>query len=426
MTGGQPRLSIATHYQEGSISAIARAAVREHMLSGFYTSIYTGRLLAAARRLPLAAARRLLERRLGRRAFPGIPADDVHPVMFWPEVVRFIAYRLPGPEVQGERMNYAAKEHFDRAVAARIENDPSDIVVSMYAASARTFRSAHLTGKRTVLNLVNSHPRWHNRYLRDLAGVPAGHHELVPEPAARRIEDEIDRADLILVPSRFIARQLLDAGIAPERIAVEPYGVDLNRFRPLDLPAPSPPPRLRCLYVGAISHRKGISVLLDAARRLQSEPVDFELVGPGKSLDMLARMPANVRWHGPVLHADLPAKMAAADIFVLPSIEDAYPLVGLEAMASGLAPVVSDHAGTSELLTDGVDGLVVPAGDELALATAIKRLVQDRPLLTSMKAAARRRVEHGQSWDDYGARVVSRLRAWQTECVQPRTAALVG
>ena len=110
-------------------------------------------------------------------------------------------------------------------------------------------------------------------------------------------------------------------------------------------------------------------------------------------------------------HSDVAAIMRASDIFVLPSIEDSYGLVVVEAMASGLPTIVSDHVGASEVIEPGITGLVVPAGDDEALASAIRRLADDAGFRFRIARAARERVSAEGSWSRYGADAIAAIAA---------------
>jgi glycosyltransferase involved in cell wall biosynthesis len=81
--------------------------------------------------------------------------------------------------------------------------------------------------------------------------------------------------------------------------------------------------------------------------------------------------------------------------------------------------IVSDHAGTSELIRPDLDGLVVEAGNTHALVVAIQRLLDDEAMRQSMGEAARRRIEAGCSWQDYGNRVLDRLEGDVERRAQP-------
>jgi glycosyltransferase involved in cell wall biosynthesis len=407
-------IGIASPYREGSILAIARAAERRGELDAFFTTIHTATILARLSRLPLPALGPRLARELGRRSYTGISVDRVQTTGSVWELLTAGARRLPRAEPLASRMMYTGKGRFDQEVAARL-NPSWDRIVAMAGSSATTLAAARRFGARTVLNFVNSHPAYQNRYLRELAGLRSGHHELVSPAVAHRAEQELEQADLVLVPSRFVARQLAEVGLPDSRVAVEPYGVDLSAFHPAPQ-ARKKPARLRCLYVGQMSYRKGVPVLLQAARCLRRLPLDFVLLGPLTSPGVLRDLPENARVLRPTVHGGVAEAMRGADIFVLPSIEDAYPLVTLEAMASGLPVIVSDHAGTSELIADGSNGLLAPAGDVGALACAIERLHDDPGLRHRLGAAARRSVEAGHSWDAYGDRVLDLIERQHVAC----------
>ncbi len=259
-------LSVSTPYRANSIVHIARTAAVRAQIEVFYTTLYMARWQAAANRFPVVGRR--LSKELGRRAFPGIPAERVANVAMLPELLHIGARRLLGdrnPALAAQLM-YWVKAKFDTAVARRVQHERPEVVVGMYAASLESFEAVHRHGGLAVLNFVNSHPAEHNRYLTQLAGLRAPHHELIPDWVSRRVESELELADLVLVPSRFVAGQLIAHGVPAEKLATLPYGVNLSAFSPRKQYSPEKK-RLECLYVGQISHRKGIPALLDAARR---------------------------------------------------------------------------------------------------------------------------------------------------------------
>lgn len=307
------------------------------------------------------------------------------------------------------------KERFDVAVSRNLHDDRRiDVFIGMYAASYESLGVIHRHGGLAVLNFVNSHPTEHNRYLLDLAGLRSSHHELIPDWVAQRVEAELTVADLVLVPSRFVAQQLLDHGVSKEKIATIPYGVDLSAFHPAtDMKHGMR--QVECLYVGQISHRKGIVVLLQAARKLQNLPVKFRLIGPMVSPEVLADLPENVVYEGASHPGGVADVMRQADLLCCPSLEDAFPLVVLEAMATGLPVITSRHTGSCEILDTGHSGLIVPAGDAEALAESIRRLVESPELRRDLGRAARQKVQGAHSWKDYGKRVLDRIVARRQE-----------
>lgn len=144
--------------------------------------------------------------------------------------------------------------------------------------------------------------------------------------------------------------------------------------------------------------RKGIEVLVDAFERLpQSWGAHLLLIGGGMDAPALSRRiaasSAANRVHVLGYRADAPALTAACDIFVLPSTKrEGLARSLIEAMAYGVAPVVTDCGGSPELVIDGVCGIVVPVRDAAALAGAMARLHEDRELRRRLGAAARERI----------------------------------
>jgi glycosyltransferase involved in cell wall biosynthesis len=398
-------LAVATPHQESSSTAIAKAAARSDQLGRLYTTLHTARWAPAARYVPGKLGEGL-RRELGRRTFSGIPTERIETVASVSQLAQIAAIRLPLPHTVAARSLYAAKARFDQAVARRLRARSWDAVIATNASAERTLASARRGGAFAVLNFIDSHPMYQNRFLKEFWGLPDGHPELIAPRVQRRVERELELADLVLVPSRFVARQLASTGVPNAKIALRAYGVDLQTFTPAGAGAVQDRRRLLCLYVGQMSHRKGVRVLIDAARRLRDQPVDFQLVGHVVSPEVLDSLPENVRWQAPAVQTRVSELMRTADLFVLPSVEDAFGLVVAEAMACALPVIASDHAGASELITDGRDGMVASAGDVRALAAAIERLVESPDLRAEIGTSARRRVEQESGWSQYGEQVL--------------------
>ena len=161
---------------------------------------------------------------------------------------------------------------------------------------------------------------------------------------------------------------------------------------------------------------KGIDVLLRAFRRiLEAEPqTALAIAGDGPLASRLRAqaetlgVAGSVRWLG--YREDVPALLASFDLFVHPTLFDALPTSVLEAMAAGLPVVASATGGIPEIITDGRDGLLVPPGDDAALAKAVIRLLLHRSLLREIGAAGRARVAAGFSEGRWAAALVAIYR----------------
>ncbi len=145
------------------------------------------------------------------------------------------------------------------------------------------------------------------------------------------------------------------------------------------------------LFLASLSQQKRPDVFLDAAARLLGDGCDatFLVGGSGPLADDVARRVATM---GPRVvpigpRSDVPAVLAACDVFVLPSLWEGLPLTVLEAMRAGAAVVASDVDGTGEVVRHGETGLLVPPGDVDALAAALRELLADAALRTRLAAA---------------------------------------
>jgi hypothetical protein len=404
---GRCGILFASPYREASVIALARAAAARNLLTRFYTTYYTGRVATIAQRLGPRTPWRAIVDTIQRRSFPSLPASSVRSVASTSEAVHVLARKIPATRHLAPRVMHWAKRRFDERVAAQVGTCDADVAVGLLQSSLKTLHAARSAGLTAVLNFVNSHPAHHNIVLRELGALSPDHHEMIPAAAVDRAERELEAADLVLVPSRFVARQLVTRGIPESRLLVHPYGVDLDTFHPCAHPKRNAGP-LHCLFVGNVSHTKGVPVLLDAVRKLPSKAVELTLVGAVPTPSLLRRLPANATWVPPQPSDQIAAMMRRADVLLVPSLDDACPLVALEGLASGLAVVVSDHCGAAELIADGIDGLCVPAGDSDTLAAAMSRLAEDRPLLARLGRAARARATE-LTWDRFAEAVLTRL-----------------
>lgn len=223
-------------------------------------------------------------------------------------------------------------------------------------------------------------------------------------PVARRVMGHLAVAVAVsAVAADFHARAL---GMSPDRFDIVPNGVDLARFRrAVDTRAERDDDEARLLFVGRLERRKGLLVLLEAFERLAAarDDVVLDVVGEGSEHARAASMiPVplrdRVRFHGRVDDTELAARLAACDLYASPALGgESFGIVLLEAMAAGAAVLASDLPGYRSVVTDGVDGRLVPPGDPAALAAAADALL-DHPEQRERLAAAGRAQAEAHDW----------------------------
>jgi glycosyltransferase involved in cell wall biosynthesis len=235
------------------------------------------------------------------------------------------------------------------------------------------------------------------RNWRDLLGV------------RHRRRAQLSQLNGVIAISRAIYDELRAYGVPERRIVRIPNGVDTRRFKPVSDPAAKRTVREQLgvadlptvLFVGGVERRKRPDLVLEALARLGNRVDAWQLLvaGPPKDRDYESQLRDfaaehnlghRVQWLGMVSHVD--KLYQAADLFVLPSENEGMSNALLEAMASGLASVVTPISGTTDLIEDGVNGRYTDFTAD-SLAEPLAEYLQCAGLRAQHGAAARQTIE---------------------------------
>lgn len=203
----------------------------------------------------------------------------------------------------------------------------------------------------------------------------------------------------VVTTSESTRRWVLDHGVPPERVRVATPGVD-----------PGPPVAGSAgggelLCVGKVSTGKGYDVLVPALDLVRDLDWHCRWVGP---LDLEPVADDRVTFTGPLAPEDLDLVRSTTDLVVAPSLREAYGMAVAEGLARGIPAVATDVGGHPEAVGDA--GLLVPAGDPVALADALRRWLTDPDLRATLRSAAAARADALPSWPQTAA-VVGALLA---------------
>jgi glycosyltransferase involved in cell wall biosynthesis len=215
-------------------------------------------------------------------------------------------------------------------------------------------------------------------------------------------------ADAFVAMSREIEREMRAAGVAPEKVAYSPHGVDTQRFRPASADERSrlreelgwPADAVIFIYTGRLLRGKGLDTLLEAFAAVAAEDARARLVlvgsGAGQALsveDELRVRAGREGLAGRVVFTgrldDVSPALRASDVFVFPSLFEGLGISLVEAAACGLPSVGSRTGGIVDILGDGRAGVLVPPGDAGALAAALRSLLADPARRATLAAGAR-------------------------------------
>ncbi len=257
-------------------------------------------------------------------------------------------------------------------------------------------------------------------YAADTYGRVAAHQAKVPVVVTSEMAVDLWKGRSELAVDRFLARWTdrvmgnsnavvafyQKAGIPAEKLAMIPSGIGSEEPPAVD------PAEVRAglglsvdaplvLFVGRLAEQKGVDTLISALDLLQHVRPDVRalIVGEGPlrpRLEETARAfrlfeDRRVSFLGH--REDVPRLLAAADLLVLPSLYEGLPNVVLEAMRFRKPVVATAAPGTTEVVEDGVTGLLVPLRDPPALTQAIRRVIEDPELARGLGEAGRARVE---------------------------------
>jgi glycosyltransferase involved in cell wall biosynthesis len=213
-------------------------------------------------------------------------------------------------------------------------------------------------------------------------------------------------AHRIVANSEAAARLLRQEGVPPARVTVIPNGIDLSAYSP----RPDRSPLRRVVMVAGLRRIKGLDVLIAAAARIVASSPDtrFVIAGDGPERESALR---HVRELGIETsfeflghRDDVPAVLANADLFVLPSRSEAFPNAVIEAMAAGLPVVATQVGGIVELVQPERTGVLVPSDDPEALADAVMSLIADPDRANALGRTARQEIERQYSLSSMVAR----------------------
>ncbi len=221
------------------------------------------------------------------------------------------------------------------------------------------------------------------------------------------------QATLIATISRYSLENIQrHYDIDASNVRIVPNGVDTERFKPAEN-AETVRQQFNLgdepcvLFVGSLIPRKGLPLLVEAAKRVVAQQANtrFLIVGEGPLKDQLtahleaAHLLGNFRFLGNLKEDALAALYGCVDVFVLPSIQEGQGIVLLEAQAAAVPVVAFDVGGVNEAVRNGETGLLVERGNTEMLAEALLKLISDEALRKTMGLNGRKFISETFTWD---------------------------
>ncbi len=383
---------------------VAKTLFELGYLKRFYTSSYLSNIFLQE------LSEKLNFNMLSRRYLKGLGGGHVNANWRY-EVRELLMRKLKGNTKEVNDLVFRRDIRFDADIARRLTRQRFDIFWGFQGSCFRSLQSAKSTGAKTVCEMTIAHLPYANRLLTEEASLQPEWAEsidftsLPPEYSDRLIQEPI-LADKVVAISSFLKKTLVEEGVSSKKIEVIPLGFDANAITYEAASKSFTGRPLKLLYAGKITQRKGISYLLEAIKKFPKSSVELHIIGnvhgDGKTFRKHAHL---YEYQKGVTQSELFKLYSNYDALVFPSVLEGFGLVTVEAMGAGLPVITTPNTNAAELISDGVNGYVVPIRDSNAIAEAIHKLrsLTDHEFQQMRENARQSALQY--TWDNYKERL---------------------
>lgn len=398
------------------VRALIESAFAKGVLESFHTTIaYRGghwseKLLPA----------RVLEQ-CKRRSYP--ITDDLiyrHPFR---ETVRLLAAKAGLARLNRHESGWASLDEvykeLDRKTARSLTESEATHLHCYEDGALESFKIAKRLGLRRSYEL----PIIHWKALRELLLMEA---ERRPEWATTlvatedsdgkldRKDEEISLAEAIVVPSKFVLDSLPDKIRSEKTCLLAPFGTPQNNV-PTSRRKLHCPEKVRFLFAGSMTQRKGLGDLLEAFSRINRKDAELIIMGtPIMDMKFYREQFDGFTYEPPRSHAEVLKLMQSCHVLALPSIAEGRALVQQEAMSQGMAILATVNAGGEDLVMEGQTGFLVPVADPDSIEEKIHWFA-DHPEETILIGQNAQRHARNYTWENYAKIILERLRHLDTQ-----------
>ncbi len=344
----------------------------------------------------------LFHRKLSNRIIQHIPNNKLKTFPFH-EIKSLI--KIKGNA--SEKIYFERNNIFQHKIAKNILSK-SSIVIGFDTSSLVLIKRANELNKPFILDVSIAHSITKNKIYNTLVQVFPEWAQFIElkEPQYIELEQqEFINANALVVASKFTMQTLIDQGINPSKIFINPYGINLDDFALKQTYSSNN--NIKFIFIGLVDVRKGIPFLLNTWKKINSSSLELSLVGSitddVKNIITDKFSNLNITIQGKIPHSELPVLLVKHDVFIFPTYFEGFGLVILEAMACGLPVITTTASAGPDIIENGKEGFIIEAGDEIALTNAINFFIDNPTQIEIMGRAARKKAAQ-YSWDAYGER----------------------
>ncbi len=341
----------------------------------------------------------LLRKELDKKTDSSIPVEYVY--THWSGILYKFFGRFLIKDV--EQWSFMEDRIHDQWVSRKIRKWQPQLVIGYEKSCLKTFTVARSLGITTLLDVAQVHTGFiemlRNRYsfFKTISGT-----ESLFQKIHLRKKQEYDLANHIMVLSSFAQQTFINNGIEAHKISKVHLGFNPNQFQIKNFLISSEDAPLRLIFVGIVTLRKGIALLVEVMQELLPFPIELLIVGPRGDASYLVNTKSeyrNIKYLEYLSHNDLVKALQESDVLVMPSYLDSWAAVVVEAMACGLPVIVSDNTGAKDIVNDS-NGIIISTGNKEQLKQAVLFYFNNKIEVNLMgKAAAKKATQY--SWINY-------------------------
>jgi glycosyltransferase involved in cell wall biosynthesis len=319
----------------------------------------------------------------------------------WKEFWRQILVQISS-KFRTEKYVFEVEKAHDSYVAKRLKTLKPDIFIGYEKSSLESFKEIKRQGGITILDLAQVH----YKYLIELRETQETFQDLFEdENLFNKINEvkaaEYEQADYILTLSEFAKSTLLKFGVDERKIKVVSLGYNPQVFKPKTQYQIPNTPKLKLVYTGTFTKRKGIHLLLQTIKELNLPGLELTVIGPildGEEL--LEQYKEWFTYYDFLHHEEMIKHFHESDVYVFPSYLDSWAMTVIEAMACGLPVIVTENTGAKDAVVDGQSGFVLKMDDKEALKEKI-RFFYNQPAKIEVFGKEAIKAAANYQWDNY-------------------------
>ena len=357
-------------------------------------------------------------RRANKRKCPLVDDSEVLQFCEFEGLLLLLLIRIDRTHKLTNKLNRYISNKFQRKLAKYIIDNNVEAVISYDTNSTVLFETLKEKAPKVFRIMDNAHPNRHYLYYSyqeniDCCGPflhtleACGY--ITRKDIAEKFGKEARLATHHIVASSYSEKALTFEGIEKEHIYKIPYGVDENRF--VKNCCEYVDGKLNVLFMGEINQRKGIRQLMEAAVLTNDKNIVYNIVGAGADhcSELYEPYKDYVNLLGYVPFEELLHQLSTNHVFVFPTMGEGFGLVLLEAMAAGIVPITTENCAGRDIIEDGINGFIVPVGDEVAISLKLRWCSSHPKELKAMSDAARTTAK-SFTWERYEKGIVDAVK----------------